>query len=571
MLTRCNVLLIEDSSADAELMLEALREGGLDPTWRRVETKEEYLTELNTPPDVILSDFSLPQFDGKAALLLMKARGLDIPFIIVSGCIGEDVAVECMKAGAADFLLKDRLGRLAHAVIQVLERQRLAEEKRQVEQRLFLETFHDSLTGLPNRALFLDRLDRVLLRSRRDTRHVFAVLYLSLDGFKIVLDSLGPAAADRLILDVSQRLLRRLRSVDTVARLGGEEFVMLLDNLKSADNATRVAERVRQEFSTAFVLDGQDVFLTPSLGITSNRTRYDEAAHVLRDAMTAMRRAQAGGRAGFAIFDQAMHEQAMSRLKLEADLRQALERNEFRLYYQPIIALPTGHVAGFEALIRWQHPHKGLVMPQAFLPMANDLGMLPSLGKWCCAEGCRQLRIWQEAFPKQRPLSISVNMSIAQFSQPDLVGMLQQLVLSTGVEPGSLKIEITESEMMESPQAVSDVLHHLNAHHIETCLDDFGTGYSSLSHLQRLPITYLKIDQSFVRRLGDDDDALAIVKAIVALAHQLGRQVIAEGVETSEHLALVRSLGCEYAQGYWFAKPLSEAESHQLLGTGRRW
>jgi EAL domain-containing protein (putative c-di-GMP-specific phosphodiesterase class I) len=287
--------------------------------------------------------------------------------------------------------------------------------------------------------------------------------------------------------------------------------------------------------------------------------------------MTAMRRAQAGGRAGFAIFDQAMHEQAMSRLKLEADLRQALERNEFRLYYQPIIALPTGHVAGFEALIRWQHPHKGLVMPQAFLSMAADLGMLPSLGKWCCAEGCRQLRIWQEAFPKQRPLSISVNMSIAQFSQPDLVGMLQQLVLSTGVEPGSLKIEITESEMMENPQAVSDVLHHLNAHHIETCLDDFGTGYSSLSHLQRLPITYLKIDQSFVRRLGDDDDALAIVKAIVALAHQLGRQVIAEGVETSEHLALVRSLGCEYAQGYWFAKPLSEAESHQLLGTGRRW
>jgi diguanylate cyclase (GGDEF)-like protein len=456
-------------------------------------------------------------------------------------------------------------------VIQVLERQRLAEEKRQVEQRLFLETFHDSLTGLPNRALFLDRLDRVLLRSRRDTRHVFAVLYLSLDGFKIVLDSLGPAAADRLLLEVSQRLLRRLRSVDTVARLGGEEFVMLLDNLKSADNATRVAERVRQEFSTAFVLDGQDVFLTPSLGITSNRTRYEEAAHVLRDAMTAMRRAQAGGRAGFAIFDQAMHEQAMNRLKLEADLRQALERHEFRLYYQPIVGLQAGHVAGFEALIRWQHPHQGLVLPQAFLHMANDLGMLPSLGDWCCAEACRQLRIWQEAFPKQRPLSMSVNLSIAQFSRPDLVGTLQQLVLSTGVEPGSLKIEITESEMMENPQAVSDVLHQLNAQHIETCLDDFGTGYSSLSHLQRLPITYLKIDQSFVRRLGNDDDALAIVKAIIVLAHQLGRHVIAEGVETSEQLALVRSLGCEYAQGYWFAKPLSEAESHHLLGTGRRW
>lgn len=571
MLTNFNLLLVEDSITDAELVIEALREAGLDPVCRRVDSQVDYLRELQAPPDLILSDFSLPQFDGKTALELMKARGLDIPFIIVSGCIGEDMAVECMKAGAADYLLKDRLGRLGHAVSQALERRRLLEEKRQVEQRLFLETFHDSLTGLPNRALFLDRVNRVVLRNRRDTAQLFAVLYLNLEGFKIVHDSFGHSAADRLLLHVSQRLLRRVRSADTLARLGGEDFVFLLDNLKSADNATRVAERVRQEFVTPFVLDSQDIFLTANLGITSSITGYEEAEHVLRDATTAMHRAKASGHSGFAIFDRAMHEQAMTRLKLEADLRQALARKEFRLHYQPIVALDTGRLAGFEALIRWQHPEHGLMMPHAFLTMAQELGMMVELGEWSCEEACRQLRIWQDAFPKLKPLTMSVNLSIEQFSDPDLVRKLQDLIQSIGIEKGSLKIEVTESEMMENPKAVSDILQELNAQHIETCLDDFGTGYSSLSHLQRLPITFLKIDQSFVRRLGGEDDALAIIKTIVVLAHQLGRKVIAEGVETSEHLAILRSLGCEYAQGYFFAKPLPETEVRRLLVSEPRW
>jgi diguanylate cyclase (GGDEF)-like protein len=300
---------------------------------------------------LILSDFSLPQFDGKAALQLVTELGLDIPFIIVSGCIGEDMAVECMKAGATDYLLKDRLGRLAHSVSQALDRKRLIEEKRRAEQRLFLETFHDPITGLPNRALFLDRLDRVVLRNRRDQAHLFAVLHLSLDGFSIVHDGLGHSAVDRLLVEVSHRLLRRVRSADTLARLSGEEFAVLLDNLKSVDNATRVAERIRQECAAPFVLDGQDVFLSAGIGITSSTTGYDDAEHVLRDATAAMHRAKALGRSAFALFDKAMHEQAMSRLKVETDLRQALERKEFLLHYQPIIALETGQVAGFEALL----------------------------------------------------------------------------------------------------------------------------------------------------------------------------------------------------------------------------
>ncbi|MEO8325966.1 MAG: bifunctional diguanylate cyclase/phosphodiesterase, partial [Nitrospirota bacterium] len=464
-----------------------------------------------------------------------------------------------------------RLGRLPHAVSQALERKRLMEEKRQAEQRLFLETFHDPLTGLPNRSLFLDRVNRVILRNRRDTSRLFAVVHLSLEGVQIVHNSLGSSAADRLLIEVSRRILMRVRSADTLARLGGEDFVFLLDNLKSDDNATRVAERVRQEFVLPFSLDGQDIFLTATLGITLSATGYDDAEHVLRDATTAVHRAKALGRSGFAIFDQVMHDQAMTRLKLETDLRQALERNEFRLHYQPIIELETGQITGFEALIRWQHPEQGLIMPHAFLTIAAELGMLPSMGDWSCREACRQLRAWQDAFPKMMPLTMSVNLSTEQFSNADLVSTLEGMVQSTGIARGSLKIEITESEIMENPKAVSDILHQLKKRGIDACLDDFGTGYSSLSYLQQLPITFIKIDQSFVRRLGGEDDALAIVKTIVVLAHQLGRKVIAEGVETCEHLNILRSLGCEYAQGYLFAKPLPEEAVQNLLAMSRRW
>jgi diguanylate cyclase (GGDEF)-like protein len=563
---------VEDSSHDAELVLETLREAGYEPRYQQVDTKEDYLKAINaSPPDLILSDFSLPQFDGKTALQLLKATGLDIPFIIVSGCIGEDMAVECMKAGASDYLLKDRLGRLPHAVSQALERKKLMEEKRQAEQRLFLETFHDPLTGLPNRALFLDRVNRVILRNRREPGRVFAVLHVSLEGFQIVHNSLGHSVADRLLIDASRRMLMRVRSADTLARLGGEDFLILLDNLKSDDNATRVAERVRQEFSQPFLLDEQDIFFTANLGITLSATGYEDAEQVLRDATTAVHRVKALGRSGFAIFDQAMHDQAMTRLKLETDLHQALERNEFRLHYQPIIELETGQVAGFEALIRWQHPEHGLMMPHAFLTIAAELRMLASIGEWSCKEACGQLRIWQAAFPTRLPLTMSVNLSTEQFSDPNLVSKLQKVVQVTGIEPGSMKIEITESEIMENPKAVSDILHQLKQHDIDACLDDFGTGYSSLSYLQQLPIMFIKIDQSFVRRLGGEDDALAIIKTIVVLAHQLGRKVIAEGVETSEHLNILRSLGCEYAQGYLFAKPLPEQEARNLLTASGRW
>ncbi|HTL62686.1 MAG TPA: GGDEF domain-containing response regulator [Nitrospira sp.] len=569
--TSLNLLLLEDSPADAELMIEALREAGFDPNFRRVETRDAYLRELDQCPDFILSDYSMPQFTAQDALRLMKERGLDLPFIIVSGCIGEDMAVECMKAGAADYLLKDRLGRLGHAVAQALERKRLIEEKRQAEQRLFLETFHDSLTGLPNRALFLDRLERVFLQSRRQPGHLFALLHVNLDGFKMVHSGLGPSPADRLLIEVSQRILRRVRSADTVARMEGDTFTLLIDNLKAVGNATRVADRLQQEFSAAFPLEQGDVFLTPHIGIACSHAGYESGEYLLRDATAAMLEAKASGRAGFVIFDKAMHRQAMARLKIEGDLRQALERKEFKLAYQPIVDLTEGRVAGFEALLRWQHPEYGLMRPDAFLNIAMEIGLMKSVGEWSLGEACRQLRLWQTQFPTVRPLTVSVNFSIEHFAHDDLTKLIQQVIDRTAIEAASLKIEITESEMMKNPEAVGQALASIKAQQVDTCLDDFGTGYSSLSHLQQLAIRFLKIDQSFVRRLGTEDDALAIVKTIIALAHQLGRQVIAEGVETAEHLAILRSLGCEYGQGYYFSKPLPPDEAGALLASLRRW
>ena len=569
--TSLNLLVLEDSPADAELMIEALRESGFEPNFRRVETKDAYLRELDQPPDFILSDYSMPQFTAQDALRLMKERGLDLPFVIVSGCIGEDMAVECMKAGAADYLLKDRLGRLGHAVTQALERKRLIEEKRQAEQRLFLETFHDSLTGLPNRALFMDRLERVFLQTRRQPGHVFALLHVHLDGFKMVHSGLGPSPADRLTIEVSQRILRRVRSVDTVARMEGDAFTLLIDNLKAVSNATRVADRLQQEFSSAFALDQGEVFVTPYIGIACSHAGYDNGEHLLRDATAAMLQAKAAGRAGFVIFDKAMHQQAMARLKIEGDLRQALDRHEFRLVYQPIVNLADGRVAGFESLLRWQHPEQGMTRPDAFLTIAMELGLMKSIGEWSLGEACRQLKRWQQQFPRLRPLTMSVNFSIEHFAQHDLTHLIRKAIDQSGIERSSLKIEITESEMMKQPEAVRKVLAEIKAQQVDTCLDDFGTGYSSLSHLQQLAIRFLKIDQSFVRRLGAEDDALAIVKTIIALAHQLDRQVIAEGVETAEHLDILRSLGCEYGQGYFFAKPLPADEAGALLTSARRW
>ena len=566
-----HVLILEDCALDAELMLDHLRDAGFDPQGPVVDTEPAYLAHLDPGLDLVLSDFSLPQFDARRALRLLKERGLDVPFIIVSGHIGEDVAVQCMKDGASDYLLKDRMARLGPAVAHALERKRLLQEKLQAEERLLHEAFHDTLTGLPNRALFLERLGHVVLRGKRNSTYAFSVLFLDLDGFEVVNDSLGHAASDSLLIEVGQRLAGHVRAGDTVARLGGSEFVVLLDNLKTVNNTAHVAARIQHALAKPFSLEGRDVFLTASIGITSSTTSYERADEVLRDAGAALCRAKGLGKACFVMFDTAMHTHAMARLQLEAALHRALERQEFLLFYQPIVSLETGRIAGFEALLRWAHPERGLVAPDEFIPAAEELGLIIPIGEWALREGCRQLHAWQREFVDLRPLTMSVNLSGRQFAHSALLSVIERALTDSGVEASSLKLEITESVMMENTDLATTLLLDLKARHIETCMDDFGTGYSSLSFLQHYSVDTLKIDQSFIRTMGVRNESLEIVRTIVSLAHNLGKQVIAEGVETEEQLTVLRSLRCAYGQGYFFSKPVNGMAAGMLLAARRQW
>lgn len=569
--TPLHLLILEDSQADAELMVEALREGGFDPTWDRVETEADYLAHLEKGPAVILADYNLPGFDARRALRLLRDRDGDVPFIIVSGCIGEEVAVDCMKQGATDYLIKDRLARLAPAVKQALDQRRLQEEKRRAEERLLYEASHDTLTGLPNRALLLERLSRCVLHGRRNEAYVFAVLFLDLDGFKVVNDSLGHAPGDQLLIAVSRRLSQHVRSGDTVARLGGDEFVILLEDLKTASNASRVADRIQRELAKPFHVDERDVFTSGSIGIACSTTGYEHAEDALRDAGAALVRAKGQGKNRFAMFDTTMHTQAMVRLELETDLRHAMARHEFHLYYQPIVCLGRGTVVGFEALLRWRHPERGIVTPDLFLTVAEEIGLLVPIGQWVLTTACRALRVWQDRFTADPPLSVGINLSCKQFLQLDLLTIVDDTLRESGLDPRSLKLEITETVMMENPESATETIHQLRRRQIETYMDDFGTGYSSLSYLQRFPIDTLKVDHSFITRMEMNQESLEIVRTIVALAHTLGRKVVAEGIESASQLAVLRTLDCDYGQGHLFSKPLAAEVVPRFLASGLRW
>jgi diguanylate cyclase (GGDEF)-like protein/PAS domain S-box-containing protein len=438
----------------------------------------------------------------------------------------------------------------------------------------------DALTGLPNRLLFVDRLERSVKNAKRSKDYLFAVFFLDLDRFKVINDSLGHVVGDQLLVATARRLESCLRSTDavsrlgeshTVARLGGDEFTILLDDIKHISDATRVAERVQKELALPFNLNGQEVFTTVSIGIAVSATGYDRPQDLLRDADTAMYRAKALGKARYELFDTAMRDVAMASLQLETDLRRAIERQEFRNFYQPIVSLETGRIAGFEALVRWQHPERGLVSPAGFILVAEESGMIVSIGHWVLREACRQMKAWQAKFPITTSWMISVNLSTKQFKQPDLVEQIEHVLRDTGLEGSSLKLEITESLIMDNVDSATAMLSQLKALGIQLSMDDFGTGYSSLSYLHQFPMHTLKVDRSFVSRMGQHGQSTDIARTIVMLAHQLGLDVVAEGVETAEQLAQLQSLGCEYAQGYFFSAPVDSVKAEGLIEVERRW
>lgn len=455
-------------------------------------------------------------------------------------------------------------------------------ERKQAENQLVHHALHDSLTGLANRALFMDRLQQAISRGKRLSDYKFAVLFMDLDRFKVLNDSLGHIVGDQLLVEIARRLEACLRSVDTIARLGGDEFTILLEGIRDADDACHLADRIHQSLQTPFDLNGQEVFTSASIGIALGDREYDRPEDLLRNADTAMYRAKTLGRARHAMFDTAMHKRAVALLQLETDLRRAValsstssQKQEFCIHYQPIVTLKTGQISGFEALVRWQHPERGLISPAEFIPLAEDTGLIVPLGQWILAESCRQLQQWQAQFSPSLPLSISVNLSTKQFSQPSLLDHIDQLLKHSQSQAHgtqvNLKLEITESVIMENPEAAKTMLEQLKAMGVHLLIDDFGTGYSSLSYLHRFPIDTVKIDQSFISHMSTDSESAEIVRAIVSLAHNLGMNVIAEGIERVEQWQQLRSLGAEYGQGFFFAKPLDPLGVEALMQGEPNW
>lgn len=442
--------------------------------------------------------------------------------------------------------------------------------RKHTEAQLLHDALHDVLTGLPNRTLLLDRLRHAIQIAKRNAEYLFAVLFLDLDRFKVINDSLGHMIGDQLLIAIAHRLAICLRPGDTVARLGGDEFVVLLEDVPNVQGVTTIAERIQQALSQPFNLDGNEVFTTASIGIALSPTGYDAPEDLLRDADIAMYRAKEQGRARHEIFNPGMYTRAVALLQIETDLRRAIDRQELALYYQPIVSLRTLQITGFETLLRWHHPYKGLVSPCEFIPIAEETGLIVPIGLWVLRQACTQMRQWHEEFPSRSPLTVSVNLSGKQFT-PQMVQQIRTILEETQLQPRFLRLEITESVLMDNTEAAASMLNELRDLGIQLSMDDFGTGYSSLSYLHRFPIDTIKIDRSFIHQIDRDGEQLAIVRTIITLAWNLGMDVIAEGLETTKQLAQLRSLQCDLGQGYLFSPPLNATDAVHLLSGSLPW
>ncbi len=438
-------------------------------------------------------------------------------------------------------------------------------KRKETENQLIHRALHDALTGLPNRVLFIDRLQQALRRFKRNNQLRFAVLYFDLDRFKFVNDSLGHSAGDSLLVSIARRLMSVIRPGDTVARMGGDEFAVLVSDIEDESDTAQVAERIHNLFQQEFSIAGRGMYSSASIGIAVAANQYDSPEEVLRDADLAMYRAKRSENENTVIFDTTMHQAAITRLNMETDLRRAFARGEFVVYYQPIVTLAERKIVAFEALLRWLHPEKGLLAPESFLHVVEDTGMLAPLSWWVIEQACRQAAEWRRLFVNGTPLGMSVNVSVSMFRAENAAQRLKNIVRDCGIAPQDLSLELTERDCMDHEDATHTVLADLHRFGVKINMDDFGTGYSSLSYLQRCAYDTLKIDRSFVRNLHAEEQSLAIIKTIVGLGRMLNMNVVAEGVESQSQLDALVSLECPEAQGFWFSKPVPAAEAGALI------
>ncbi|MCC7145816.1 MAG: EAL domain-containing protein [Phycisphaeraceae bacterium] len=563
------VLLIDDAPMTHKLVGVRLQELGVE-ILGAMDGKSGLEAARQQKPALVLLDVNLPDMDGFEVCRVLRedpaTRDMQIIFLTASDDRAQKLRAFSM--GATDYITKPfDAAELRARVSGVLKSQMLLNH-------LGVQANTDALTGLPNRAAFRQALTERLAQADGERPAVGAVLFLDLDRFKIINDSLGHEKGDELLVAVAGRLRaclgahgRRLypQGPDMIARMGGDEFTILLAQMEDPREATDLADRLRVALSEPFGLQGQEVVVGVSIGVRHGQGDEATADDLLRDSDAAMYRAKAEGKGKWVVFDEGMYEEAMARLQLENDLHRAIEERQFLLHYQPIICLETGHIRGFEALLRWKHPTRGMVPPGSFIPLCEEIGLIGEIGQWVLREACGQLRAWQSILPRGRELTISVNLSKKQLVHPELVDQVRAILADTKVDPGHVVLEVTESDIMCDPRATVRVLGRLHDLKLKLAMDDFGTGYSSLASLHRFPIDILKIDRQFILSLTESRSFSAIVQAIITLAHNLKMQVVAEGIETSEQLAQLQALECNSAQGYFFAAPLAAPAAAEML------
>jgi diguanylate cyclase (GGDEF)-like protein len=567
-------VLIVDDSRMARLMLRNAVESLGHETLVASDGHQAWDMLVQTTVDVVVSDWMMPGLDGPELCRRVRgqADGRYTYFILLTTLADRRYALEGMEAGADDYLPKPLdIGELQLRLIAAQRITQLHKELLERDNHLRYVAGTDPLTGLQNRTQFLNLLEQGLATAQRLGQRV-GVLFLDLDNFKVINDWLGHQGGDLLLVEIARRIRGCVRDNDTVARLGGDEFTVLVTDVEDEQEATDLAERVAATLRQPVHLGEQDITISASVGVALSRPGQDGPDALLRNADMAMFQAKANGKARHAVFDQAMEDRAVERLQLESDLRHALERNEFLVHYQPIMALAAGHIAEVEALIRWEHPTRGRISPEVFIPIAEETGLIVELGQWVLEEACRQGAAWRDAYPDE-PLVMSVNLSGRQFQQPSLVAEISKVLVRSGLKPCALKLEITESVIMHDAEATILALNQLKQLGALLAIDDFGTGYSSLSYLKRFPIDTLKVDRSFVKGLGEDSMDTAIVRSVVALAKALHLDVTAEGIETQAQRAELLALGCDRGQGYLFSRPLPATEIDALLAdkTSRGW
>ena len=582
---QADILIVDDTPMNLQLLSTMLGEQGYEV--RQANSGKMALTAVQTcPPSLILLDIMMPDIDGYQICSCLKAdqKTADIPVIFLSALDDVLDKVKAFKVGGADYITKpfefeEILARVQNQLALKSAKQKLDDLHSQLEQRVrqrskqleianakLLEmAFRDPLTKLPNRRYLMRELERAVEQVNHDPGAQFALLFLDCVRFKVVNDSLGTLVGDELLVALGRRLETLLDSGDTLARLGGDEFTIILNPLESSNRVIRVANSILEALSQPFQLDGHEVFINASIGIALGHSDCEDPEHLLRDADTAVYRAKALGRGRYHIFDSAMHAAAINILELETELHRAIKKQEFVLYYQPIVVLNTGKIVGFEALVRWLHPTRGLVSPGCFIPIAEEIGLIIPIGNWVLSESCRQLKNWQRENLVDDSFFISVNLSTRQLAQLDLLAFVDEILNETGINSQCLKLEITESALMENPPVAVEILGQLRSRGIQLGIDDFGTGYSSLSYLHSFPLDTLKIDQSFVKQINENSDYLGLVPVIINIAQILNMNVVAEGIETSAQLQKLTALNCRLGQGYFFSRPLDARRAIDLV------